>query len=73
MTIMVTRALTVVRPLVAVGTVAPRRRATMPIPRAALVGWGPVRAAWAVPRLVLGFWFPVGVRGRGEVHLFFGV
>ena len=52
---------------------APRWRAIVPIPRAASAGWGPVRAAWAVPPLVLGFWLPVAVRGRGEVHLFLRV
>ena len=42
-TIMVTGALTGIRLIVAEGTVAPRRRAIMPIPRAATAGWGPVR------------------------------
>ena len=38
-TIMVTGALTGVRPLIAVGTVAPRRRAIVPIPKAASAVW----------------------------------
>ena len=48
-----------VQPLVAVGTATPRRRAIVPIPRAAAAGRGPVRAARAVSPLVLGLWFPV--------------
>ena len=72
-TIMVTRVLTGVKPLVATGTAAPRRRAIVPIPRATSAGRGPVRSAWVVPPLMLGFWLSVGVRGCGEVHLFFRV
>ena len=60
--------LTGVCPLVAVGTATPRRRANVSIPRAAAAGWGPVRAARAIPPLVLGLWLSFRVRGRREVH-----
>ena len=46
-----------VHPLIAVGTAMPRRWAITAMSRAAAAGRGPVRAARAVPSLVLGFWF----------------
>ena len=61
--------LTGVRSLIAIGTSAPRQRAIVPIPKATAAERGPIRAAWAVLPLVLGLWFPVRVRGRGEVCL----
>ena len=58
-----------IHPLVAVGTATPRRWAITAMPKAAAAGRGPVRAARAVPSLVLGLWFSFRIRGRCEVHL----
>ena len=46
----------------------PPWRAIVPVPRATAAGRGPVRAAWAVPPLVLGLSFSIRVPGRSEVH-----
>ena len=43
--------------LIAVRTATPRRRAVAAMARAAAAGRGPVRAAGAVPALILGVWF----------------
>ena len=58
-----------VHPLIPVGTATPRRWAITAMSRAAAAGRGPVRAARAVPSLVLGLWFSFRLRGRREVHL----
>ena len=55
MAVMAAWVFTGVQPLVAVGTATPRRQAITAMPRAAAAGRGPVRAARAVPPLVLGF------------------
>ena len=57
--IMAAWVLTGVQPLIAVGTVTPRRRAIVPVPRATAAGRGSIRAARAVPPLVLGLRFAV--------------
>ena len=55
-------------PFIAVRTATPWRRAIAAMPRAAAVGRGAVRAARAVPSLVLWLQFSFRVRGRREVH-----
>ena len=50
-------------PLIAVRAATPRRWAVAAMARAAAAGRGPVRAAGAVPSLVLGVWFSFRFRG----------
>ena len=56
-------------PFIAVSTATPWRRAISAMPRAAAAGRRPVRAARAVPSLVLGVRLSFRLRGRREVHL----
>ena len=56
-------------PFIAVRTATPWRRAITAMPRAAAAGQGPVRAARAVPSLVLWVRFSFRLRGRRAVHL----
>ena len=58
-------------PFIAVRAATPQRRAVAAMSRAAAAGRGPVRAASAVPSLVLGVRFSFRFRGRREVHLVF--
>ena len=58
-------------PLIAVRAATPQRRAVAAMSKAAAAGRGPVRAAGAVPSLVLGVRFSFRFRGRCEVHLVF--
>ena len=57
--------------LIAVRAATPRRWAVAAMARAAAAGRGPVRAAGAVPSLVLGVSFSFRFRGRREVHVIF--
>ena len=58
-------------PFIVVRAATPQRRAVAAMATAAAAGRGPVRAAWAVPSLVLGVRFSFRFRGRREVHRFF--
>ena len=58
-------------PLIAARAATPWRWAVAAMAKAAVAGWGSVRAAGAVPSLVLGVWFSFRFRGRREVHLIF--